>query len=65
MQSDMLRAQRSGANPMMRVRPTEIHLRDRLAVFSRYRYVALLAPGPEPQRLMAALREEFERSYRG
>jgi capsular exopolysaccharide synthesis family protein len=43
MQSDMLRAQRSGANPMMQARPAEIHLRDRLAVFSRYRYVAVLA----------------------
>jgi succinoglycan biosynthesis transport protein ExoP len=43
MQSDMLRAQRSGGNPMMQARPAEIHLRDRLAVFSRYRYVAVLA----------------------
>src|SRR5262245_7490022 len=43
MQSDMLRGQRSGANPMMQVRPAEIHLRDRLAIFSRYRYVALLS----------------------
>jgi capsular exopolysaccharide synthesis family protein len=31
------------ANPLMRVRPAELHLRDRLAVFFRYRYIAAAA----------------------
>ena len=31
------------ANPLMRVRPAELHLRDRLAVFYRYRYIAAIA----------------------
>jgi capsular exopolysaccharide synthesis family protein len=31
------------ANPLNRARPAEIHLRDRLSVFYRYRYVAVLA----------------------
>ena len=29
--------------PLVRPRPAEIHLRDRLSVFFRYRYVAILA----------------------
>jgi capsular exopolysaccharide synthesis family protein len=31
------------ASPLTRVRPAEIHLRDRLSVFFRYRWVAILA----------------------
>src|SRR5262249_40901829 len=41
--SDVVRAPRDAAHPMMRVRPAEIHLRDRLSIFYRYRYLAALA----------------------
>src|SRR5262245_58113231 len=41
--SEGLRSTRDGSHPVMRVRPAEIHLRDRLSVFYRYRYLAVLA----------------------
>jgi polysaccharide biosynthesis transport protein len=40
--SDAMRSPRD-AHPTVRVRPAEIHLRDRLSVFHRYRYIAVLA----------------------
>ncbi len=41
--TDPQRLLRDPGGPLVRPRPAEIHLRDRLSVFYRYRYVALLA----------------------
>jgi uncharacterized protein involved in exopolysaccharide biosynthesis len=41
--TDPQRLLRDPGGPLVRPRPAEIHLRDRISVFYRYRYVALLA----------------------
>src|SRR6185503_530725 len=41
--TDPQRLLRDAGGPLVRPRPAEIHLRDRLSVFYRYRYIALLA----------------------